>query len=194
MEGIEFLVCKGESNLTLQEQVEKMLRLANTEDIEVRMQMGPICAVAHPGDSVEKIMMDCMEKISSHADGIIKNATEEQRKNENDEERKEREERESLERKLIENFPNLTNLSAIIDWFGELEDLGMLNPENCSKILETFQENGFESNAYQGCFREGKEEEARYIIGQALDQIASFGGVPLIYLQFAENWRRKYKV
>jgi len=101
---------------------------------------------------------------------------------------------------LMQRLPTLdfTNLSAVIDWLGELQDpsdhIGVTVPHQ--QIVETFKEKGFLPNVNCGKDFKAEDEEnvARWIIGQALGCLeCDVHAIHQVFGSFADKWRKKFR-
>ncbi len=91
-------------------------------------------------------------------------------------------------------LPNLDfdDLDAVLCWLEELRGpsdwSGVIVPES---VVSTFRAHRFEPNVNIGADFDGNDREnyARYLIGQALDNLISVGAIHHIIHHFAADWR-----
>jgi len=94
------------------------------------------------------------------------------------------------------NSLDFSNLKAVIGWFEQIQDasdhVGVdVKPTH---IVNEFLQRGFKPGVNCGKDFNGDDEEnfARYIIGQALDNLIHVGAIHHMIGKFAEDWRTKF--
>ena len=92
---------------------------------------------------------------------------------------------------------NFSDLNAVIGWLEKVRDpsdhVGVVTPSK--QIVETFRGHGYEPSVNCGKDFNGEDEEnfARWLIGQALDNLNSVGAILQVFDKFAEDWRKKFE-
>ena len=90
------------------------------------------------------------------------------------------------------------NIEAVVNWFDGIrdasDDVDVMSMIRREEIVQKFQVHGYQPNDNLGDkFNEkDKENVARYIVGQALDNLITFGSIHQVYSYFAEDWRKKF--
>jgi hypothetical protein len=102
---------------------------------------------------------------------------------------------------LMEEFQSLdfSDYTRLLNWLSEIQPLsdliGVLSDENKNIIISTFEQNGYLPSVNTGeNFKEDDEDNvARYLIGQALDNLIYVGAIHHILQDFIIQWKSKFK-
>lgn len=174
----------------------KVVAITDVTRRSCAMTFNEIEIVVKPGDSVASVTNFYHEEYERQS-AAYKASPEAKRA------RREAEERLNQARakldELMLRLPQLDfgNLTAVIDWLGELrdpsDDVGVDTPWQA--IVAKFAEHGFVPGMNTGSNFNGEDETnyARYLIGNALSGLAcEVHAIHQVYRHFADQWREKF--
>jgi hypothetical protein len=87
------------------------------------------------------------------------------------------------------------DVCALIGWLDKFEEKGF-TAEVADGIIKLFEVNGYQADVNTGDDFNGEDREnfARYLIGQALNNLATIRTVSRTYSSLAEQWRKKFDI
>lgn len=177
------------------ETARNMVALADQKNVPIKTIFNKIELVAEPGTTVDKIVEDYKTKCTENAEAR-RNSPEGRRDVERNRIRTEHAQ-ETIRIAMAElELLDFTNLLDVINWFEKIRDITEWNKASipAKSIVATFRANGFEPGVNCGAAhqKEHRENVARYIIGQALDNLESLGIIIKVFHRHAEEWREKF--
>lgn len=91
---------------------------------------------------------------------------------------------------------DMTDFEKVLSWFSQMQEPSdhVDVKIDAVAILQNFKEAGFEKNVNIGPFfnENDKENYARYIIGQCLDGLSSYGSIHYMAVVFTDKWKNKF--
>lgn len=90
------------------------------------------------------------------------------------------------------------NLEAVVNWFDEIQeasnDVDASSELTRNEIVQKFQQHGYQPgvNTEEEFKEEDKDNFARWLVGQALDNLITVGAVHPMFKDFAKDWRNKF--
>jgi len=167
------------------------------DELKVFGKFNDITLVCRRDTTAESIVKDYKTQSDAKAEAY-RNSSEGKRVAREAEERKQKMQLQMDE--VMAELPNLdfSDLDAIITWLGKAQGpsnhTGVKTPHK--KIITTFRKYGFKANVNCGNHfnDEDKENFARMLIGQALDNLkCDVHAIHPIFHKFADDWRKKFK-
>lgn len=170
--------------------------------VEMALPGEPVMAVfngievtASFGDSADKIVQDFWTKSERRHEEYI-NSPEYKEQQQQDEERKV-----ALQLKLdalLQKLPslNFADVTSVLDWLCELQEptdhIGTVAPVNA--ILARFALKGYYPNVNTGANfkKDDGDNYARYIIGQALENLTRVGSIHGFIHHFTAGWKLQF--
>jgi hypothetical protein len=174
---------------------EKLVAAAKTLGSAVEATFNGVRLVAYPGSSVGDICQ--------HYDDECSRSAAERRLSPEGRASAERDRAELARMQarcdcLIGRLPSLdfASLSAVLDWIGAFQPASNRTGVNFSRedVVSTFARHGYYANMNvdEEFDPEGASNVAHYIVGQAMDHLATVGAIHQMIPVFADDWRAKF--
>ena len=109
------------------------------------------------------------------------------------------EQRKAVQRKkiklLCDNYPDFKNIDAVVEWLEKASECDIISLRGLG-IVPRFEVNGYHPNVncYDKFNANDKDNFGRWLIGQALSCIESFGNIHPIFKDHAKQWRDRFGV
>ena len=174
----------------IQGAISSALDMAKLNDSPVNMTFNDTSIVINPTDTVDIVKtqwdIECQRRHDEHLKS-------EEYALRQEEYLKDMRESEAKVKNLMLSPPDFADLNSVITWLEQLADLDNISVKY-EGIIELFRENEFypNVNCKENFNKDDKENVARWLIGQALDGIQTFGAIHPIYTKFADEWRVKF--
>lgn len=186
---------KTEFRATLYEAAEKIVCLANESGKTVTTEFRGITLMAHPGDKSEVIVAYFRQEYQREEDEYRSSPAGKQVR------QKEKESKASAQEECDALIKELQNLNfednvVLLDWLCKFQ-----SSSNCIGIsfepffiLGTFADHGYLPNVNLGKdFDENdRDNHARYLIGQCLNDIRLIGAINPVIHQFTKEWKERF--
>lgn len=175
--------------------VRELVALANKYKEPVKADFNSVEIVAHPGDDPSELQAKWSADMDRKAEAY-RDSPEGKRAAREAEERKQKLQAEADHVMSTLDELDFNDLGSVINWLEALRDPSDHIDVHFDRqrMLDAFADHGFKPSVYCGDeFDEtDRETYARWLIGQALDNIQHVGTIHGVYHKFSKEWREKF--